>query len=96
MSRILLPVCLLLGLLPLQSGPPTLAGELRIMAGPIAQNITDHTAIIFWLTSRDALMRLNYGLTEANLTQTATLESVGSGQDSNREHRALLKNLQPD
>lgn len=95
MSRILLSVCLLLGLLPRQSGPPTLAGELRIMAGPIAQNVTDHSAIIFWLTSREALMRLNYGLTETNLTQTA-LEPPANGKNADQEHRAVLKNLQPD
>jgi phosphodiesterase/alkaline phosphatase D-like protein len=87
---------LLLGVPFQQPGPPSLSGDLRIMAGPIAQNVTDHSAMIFWLTSRDAAMTLKYGLTEKNLSQIATLESTPSGESANQEHRALLKNLQPD
>jgi phosphodiesterase/alkaline phosphatase D-like protein len=66
------------------------------MAGPIAQNVTDHSATIFWLASRSAAMSLKYGLSQANLDQAAELASQAAGENANQEHRAPLKNLQPD
>jgi phosphodiesterase/alkaline phosphatase D-like protein len=61
------------------------------MAGPVAQTVTDHSATIFWLTSRPAAMSLKYGLNQANLNQSAE-----AGENPKQEHRAVLRNLQPD
>jgi len=78
-----------------QSGPPSLSGELRILAGPIAQNVSDHSATVFWLASRSARMTLSYGRTEAHVDQIAsTAELAATG--GNREHRVGLKNLEPN
>lgn len=66
------------------------------MAGPIAQNVTDHSATIFWLTSREAPMNLKYGLSEAHLDQLGTAEPTVAAESGNQEHRVGLKNLQPD
>jgi phosphodiesterase/alkaline phosphatase D-like protein len=66
------------------------------MAGPIAQNITDRSATIFWLTSREAPMTLKYGLSEAHLDQIGTSEPTIAGASGNQEHRVGLKNLQSD
>jgi phosphodiesterase/alkaline phosphatase D-like protein len=66
------------------------------MAGPIAQNVTDHTATIFWLTSREAPMALKYGLSGSHLDQVGTAEPPVAGQNGNQEHRIKLQNLQPD
>ena len=78
-----------------QSGPPSLSGQLRIMAGPIAQNVTDHSATIFWLTSRDARMTLKYGMTESRIDQVGTAEPLVTGENGNQQHRVRLENLQP-
>jgi phosphodiesterase/alkaline phosphatase D-like protein len=65
------------------------------MAGPIAQNVSDHSATVFWLTSRNARMTLSYGRTQAHLDQIAsTAELAATG--GNREHRVGLKNLEPN
>ena len=79
-----------------QSVPPSPPGELRIMAGPIAQDVTDHSAMIFWLTSRAAAMNLKYGLNQRELDQTPSPETLGpEGQTADQQHRIVLKNLQP-
>jgi phosphodiesterase/alkaline phosphatase D-like protein len=78
-----------------QSGPPSLSGELRVMAGPIAQNVSDHSATVFWLASRNARMTLSYGRTEAHLDQIASADEL-AGSGGNREHRVKLKNLDPN
>ena len=78
-----------------QSGPPSLSGELRIMAGPIAQSVSDHSATVFWLTSRDALMSLSYGSAAAQLDQMAATEAQ-AGTRASQEHRVRLKNLEPN
>jgi phosphodiesterase/alkaline phosphatase D-like protein len=95
MNNICLLAALLLPGLFQQAGPPALGGELRIMAGPIAQRVTDHSAVVFWLTSREAEMNLKYGLNSDHLDQIGTLEAKAPGR-SNQEHRVLLKNLQSD
>ena len=79
-----------------QAHPPSLAGELRVMAGPIAQNVTDHSATIFWLTSRDTQMTLKYGLSQARLDQNGSPEPLARNENGDQEHGVLLKNLQPD
>jgi phosphodiesterase/alkaline phosphatase D-like protein len=79
-----------------QSGAPSLTGELRIMAGPIAQDVTDHSAMIFWLTSREAAMNLKYGLNQRELDQTGTPETPEPrGRNAGQQHQIVLKNLQP-
>ena len=65
------------------------------MAGPIAQNVSDHSATVFWLTSQTERMTLSYGTAAGQLDQTASIEEL-AGADSNREHRARLKNLEPN
>ena len=79
-----------------QTQPPSISGELRIMAGPIAQDITDHSATIFWLGSRESPMQLRYGLREAQMDQHGSAEPVTSTPEGNQEHRVVLKNLQPN
>jgi phosphodiesterase/alkaline phosphatase D-like protein len=66
------------------------------MAGPIAQNITDHSATVFWLTSRETPMTLKYGLSESHLDQVGVLEPLVAGENGNQEHRVKLQHLQPD
>jgi len=65
------------------------------MAGPIAQNVSDNSATLFWLTSRDARMTLSYGLTEAHPDRIASTEEL-AGVSDNREHRLRLRNLEPN
>jgi phosphodiesterase/alkaline phosphatase D-like protein len=65
------------------------------MAGPIAQNVTDHRATIFWLTSREAAMTLRFGVTEDHLDQSGIAAS-DAGENGNQEHRVTLTNLEPD
>ena len=79
-----------------QAQTPSLYGELRIMAGPVAQNITDRSATIFWLTSREAPMELRYGLSQTKLDQHGSPEPPAAAANGNQEHRVVLKNLQPD
>lgn len=62
------------------------------MAGPLPQNLTDSSATIFWLCNTECSMTLNYGLSSGHLDQTGG-EQTQSGK---REHRIVLKNLQPD
>jgi phosphodiesterase/alkaline phosphatase D-like protein len=95
-AKVCLRAGLLLAVLIHAAGPPSLSGELRIMAGPIAQNVTDHSATVFWLTSREAATTLKYGLNEEHPDQIGTLEPSRSDEKANQEHRAALKNLQPD
>src|SRR5579859_1509028 len=78
-----------------QSGPPSLSGELRIMVGPIAQSVSDHSATVFWLTSRDARMTLSYGPAAGQLDQMASTNAQ-AGTNANQEHRVRLKNLEPN
>lgn len=67
------------------------------MAGPIAQDVTDHAATIFWLTSREAAMTLKYGLNQRQLDQIGTPDAQSyAKRNGNQEHRVVLKNLQPD
>lgn len=78
-----------------QSGPPSLSGEIRIMAGPIAQNVSDHSATVFWLTSRDARMTLSYGPAAEHLDQMASTNPQ-AGTNASQEHRVRLTNLEPN
>ena len=79
-----------------QAGPPALAGGLRLMAGPIVQDVTDHSAIIFWLTSRGAAMTLKYGLNQRQLDQIGVSDPAGQSQRArDQEHRIGLRNLRP-
>jgi len=102
-NTVLCAVCLVcaalvpfVGAATLGSGQASPGGELRIMAGPVAQNVTDHSASIFWLTSREAPMTLKYGLREGSLDQTGVPEPPMAGRNGNQAHRIRLKNLQPD
>lgn len=79
-----------------QTHPPSLSGKLRIMAGPIAQNITDQSATIFWLTSREVPMEIRYGLRQTQLDRHGSPQPVAPAANGNQEHRVVLKNLQPD
>lgn len=63
------------------------------MAGPLPQNLTDSSATIFWLCNTECSMTLKYGLSLGHLDQTGA-EQPPSGKQ--REHRIVLKNLQPD
>ncbi|HWC16588.1 MAG TPA: fibronectin type III domain-containing protein, partial [Terriglobales bacterium] len=66
------------------------------MAGPIVQDVTDHSATIFWLTSREAAMNLKYGFNQRQLDHNGTPETEAySKRGGNQEHRIILKHLQP-
>jgi len=91
LTNVAVYVALNIGLAIAQNHPPSLTGELRIMAGPIAQNVTDHSAAIFWLTSREGPMTLKFGLTESRLDQIGTPDATAAES----ENRVVLKNLQP-
>jgi phosphodiesterase/alkaline phosphatase D-like protein len=66
----------------------------RLVAGPLPQNLTDNSATIFYLCNAECTMTLKYGLSLGHLDQTGTETSQSAA--GRREHRILLKNLQPD
>lgn len=68
----------------------------KILAGPIAQNVTDHSATIFWITRENAPTRVNYGTDQDSMKQIATAAAVPPGENGEQEHRAQLENLSPD
>jgi phosphodiesterase/alkaline phosphatase D-like protein len=77
------------------SAPPSLSGDLRIMAGPIAQNVSDSSANIFWLTSRESRMTLKYGSAPLKLDHVVDADD-SAGAAGNRAYKAKLKGLQPN
>ena len=63
-------------------------GTVRVLAGPVAQAITDKSATIWWMSNTDAPSTLKFGASKNQLTQTATVSGT-------KEHRADLTGLTP-
>lgn len=63
--------------------------NVRILAGPVVQNVQGNTATLWWQTDDVAATDVRYGLSPSNMDQRA-YERGGS-----RDHRAQLTNLQP-
>lgn len=72
------------------------AVENRILAGPVAQNVTDHSAIIFWVSSGEASASVRFGNRPEDYSQTAKPLPPRDEKNAGREHRAELSNLEPD
>jgi phosphodiesterase/alkaline phosphatase D-like protein len=61
----------------------------RIVAGPVPQQITDKSVVIWWQTTAPAPSNVKYGTDPNNLSQTA------SAQANEQTHKVPLSNLQP-
>jgi hypothetical protein len=74
-----------------QTGAPTTqpaSNELRIIHGPVVENLTETTAIIAWSTNVNAGTVLHYGIDPDHLVQTAGMPWGGL------THRVELHSLQ--
>ena len=68
---------------------PPANNELRIVHGPVVENVTDTTAIIAWSTNVNAGTVLRYGTDPDRLDRTAGMPWGGL------THRVELHSLQP-
>jgi Purple acid Phosphatase, N-terminal domain len=71
-------------------------GNVRLLAGPIVQNLTDTSASIFWIASGEMPANLRYGFDPDNLDHTADPRDPNPNAPRNfRQYRAELTNLRP-
>jgi Purple acid Phosphatase, N-terminal domain len=75
---------------PFTSDPAAPTIEVKIVQGPVVENVTDSTAIIAWSTNVSAGTVLHYGIDPTNLDQAAGMPWGGL------THRVTLKDLKPD
>jgi len=68
----------------------TPAGAIKVIAGPIAQNVSDSQATIWWQTSQPSATVVKYGLAPDRLTDTA---QQPWGDES---HSVQLEDLKPN
>lgn len=62
--------------------------HVKIQAGPVAQNVTDKSATIWWMTTDNTRSVIRYGKDKNNLDQTARAEAGTA-------HKIALSNLEP-
>lgn len=71
-------------------------GSVRLLAGPIVQNLTDTSASIFWIASGEMPANLRYGIDANNLDRTADPRDPNPNAPKNfRQYRAELTDLRP-
>ncbi len=71
-------------------------GTVRLLAGPIVQNLTDTSASIFWIASGEMPANLHYGFDPDNLDRTADPRAPNPNAPRNfRQYRAELTDLRP-
>ena len=71
--------------------------EVRLLAGPIVQNLKDTSATIFWITNADAGTILRYGIDRDHPDQSAIPQNPNPRSSGNfQEFSARLTNLQPN
>jgi Purple acid Phosphatase, N-terminal domain len=75
---------------PFSSDPATPTIEVKIVQGPVVENVTDSTAIIAWSTNVNAGTLLHYGVDPTHLDKVASMPWGGL------THRVNLKDLRPD
>jgi Purple acid Phosphatase, N-terminal domain len=75
---------------PFTSDPATPTIEVKIVQGPVVENVTDSTAIIAWSTNVNSGTLLHYGIDPTNLDKIAGMPWGGL------THRVTLKDLKPD
>jgi phosphodiesterase/alkaline phosphatase D-like protein len=62
--------------------------QFKTQAGPIAQNVTENSATLWWMTNGNTRTMVKYGTDQNNLSQSAT-------GPHGREHKVQLTGLQP-
>src|SRR5215469_6774357 len=75
---------------PFTSDPSAPTIEVKIVQGPVVENVTDNTAIIAWSTNVNSGTLLHYGIDPSNLDKVAGMPWGGL------THRVTLKDLKPD
>jgi Fibronectin type III domain len=75
---------------PFTSDPVAPTIEVKIVQGPVVENVTDSTAIIAWSTNVNSGTLLHYGIDPTNLDKIAGMPWGGL------THRVTLKDLKPD
>lgn len=67
----------------------TVSDHVKIQAGPVAQNVSDKAATLWWMTTDDTRSVVKYGKDKNNPDQTAQAEAGTS-------HKVTLNNLEPN
>lgn len=65
-------------------------GNAQVVVGPIMQNVTDNSAVVYWETTKPTENLIKYGTSPNQLTQTA--EKPFGGET----HKVQLSSLQPN
>ena len=76
---------------------------LAITHGPYLQNISDNSATIMWFTNENCVSRVEYGTGEnlrtfpqwGSLVQTAVSSSFGLIEANTKNHKIVIRNLEP-
>lgn len=76
---------------------------LAITHGPYLQNITENSATIMWFTNKNCVSRVEYGTGEnlrtfpqwGSLVQTAVNSSFGLIEANTKNHKIVVRNLEP-
>jgi phosphodiesterase/alkaline phosphatase D-like protein len=71
------------------SGPSTGSADAKVMVGPIPQQVTENSAVLWWETAIPSNTEVKYGAAPNSLTQSA------KGQDNERTHKVQLTGLKP-
>ena len=75
---------------PFTSDPASPTIEVKIVGGPVVENVTDSSAIIAWSTNVNAGTTLRYGIDPTNLDRVAGMPWGGL------THRVTIRNLSPN